>query len=199
MMCFLKGRIKIFLAVVMILLSCVMSSCGSTTLRGTYVSPGGSWVYVFSAEEKNAGSFEIYENGEKVGDEGRRYVNKWTLEEDILTMTRNDDEWYFKVYGDVLVEISDKDEEPDMAEYIAPSGKTFNWKYGHYEFYEDGTVYDSSGYYHRSGNYYVKDNIIYVKLGYVNSNIYYEPEYEPYFYIYNGDYIAYAWEVYIKK
>ena len=187
----------------LILLCQTMSACGFGKFKGTYENLRSTRTYVFKYDKDNSGTFEMYDDGEKVGNSNMRYINTWNIQDNVLTLTRNHEVWaYYKVYADVLVAIDDVDEEPDMWEYIAPKGKTFNWKYNGYEFFENGTVSkNSSSYYPAIGNYYVEDNIIFVKLRYTSSNIIYqpEPEYEPLFYIYNGDSIIWASKILLKK
>ena len=197
---FFKG---ILVSAVFVTLWLMMCSCGAGSFNGTYDSITSNRSYVFEHDKDNTGNFEMYDDGEKVGDSNKRYENTWELKDDVLIMKRNDSVYgYYKVFGDVLVEIKNEESDPEMFEYIAPKGKKFDWEYGAYEFYKNGTVYEYSKYsgMSRSGDYYVDNNIIYAKLDYSNANIYgYEAEYEPLFYIYNNEYIAVASDVLIKK
>ena len=167
-----------------------LSACTVGRFEGTYEGLRGSWDYVFAADSKNSGTFEIYEDGQLVGKENIRYINSWTLENEVLTLIRDEEKtYYFKIYDNAIIEISSTDSLPKYSDHIAPKGDRFNYKIGNYTFNEDGTVKDR----YNEGNYYKNGNIIYCNLNTSDGHYY------PLFFIYDSDYIADASDVYIKQ
>lgn len=162
---------------------------GKISYSGSLKHLNGSWTYVLTETDTNSGTFEIYEDGRKVGKENIRYSNFWKVENDVLTLESdiNSIEFpeYYKLYNGCFIEISDINGNPIHYKYVAPKGNTFNYEIGGYTFYDNGRVVDS----YSSGEYYRENNIIYTNL--------YSDEYYPLFYIYNDEYIEKASNVLI--
>lgn len=155
---------------------------------GTFVGLGGSWDFVFHNDDENSGTFEIYEEGKKVGRENIRYINTWSLEDNILSLIRDEStSYYYMVFDGFLIELDDKDSEPDYTNYIAPEGDRFDYHIGHYWFESNGSVSDE----YVGGSYYREDNIIYCNL--------YSEEYYPIYYIYNDNYIVDSGDVLLES
>ncbi len=166
-----------------------LSACTIGGFKGKYEGLRGSWDYVFKSDSRNSGTFEIYEDGKIVGEENIRYTNSWTLENDVLTLIRDEEKiYYFKIYDNAIIEISSTDSSPKYSDYIAPKGDSFDYKIGNYIFNEDGTVED----YYNKGEYYKDGNIIYSNLNTLDAHYY------PLFYIYDSDHIADASDVCIR-
>ena len=168
----------------------LLSSCSVGGFNGEYEGLRANWDYVFKNDSKDSGTFEIYEEGDLLGEENIRYSNSWTLKEDVLTLIRSEDKtYYFKIYDNAIIEISSPDTLPKYYEYIAPKGDSFNYKIDTYIFYEDGTIEDPYG----KGQYFKDGNTIYCNIHVPDE------EYFPLFYIYDTDHIADAADVCIKR
>ena len=186
----MKGKRNLTMTVFAMFFILSLSACTIGGFGGEYEGLRGSWDYVFKSESRDSGTFEIYEDGEVVGKENIRYTNSWTLENDVLTLIRDDEKtYYFKIYDDAIIEISSRDSSPKYSDYIAPKGDSFDYKIGGYIFNEDGTVEDR----YNKGEYYKNGNIIYCNLNTSDGHYY------PVFYIYNTDYIADASDVCIRQ
>ncbi len=177
-----------------------LAGCGGNSVSGYYESlDDGKHAYNFIKYEKNSGVFEEYKDGEIINkEENIRITDKWKLVDDVLIL--NDDDNYYKVYDDCLIYISEVDEEPSQYGYIAPKGKRFNYTIGAIKFFDDGTFYLTVQH-SLHGEYYVENNIIYMKwIDVPKENApYYSSEYEPGFYLYDDDHIIDAGRVWIKK
>ena len=179
---------------------------GKISVAGTYEGFNGT-RYVLKETAENRGTFEVYdiETGDK------KYVNDrktWELSEegDLLTLHFGSDDVSFKVYKKYIVQRENGSEynEPYLYGKTAPNGKTFYWEFGGYTFKSDGLLYqerikyevEGSTYYKRTyeeqvGEYRVKNNMIQIKK---TDSV----DFEDYLYIYDGDHIAYADDVYTK-
>lgn len=197
-----KHYVMLCLAVIVIVIIGVLVGKNSKSLNGRYVSLRNSWTYELKQTDKNSGTFELYDADGEIYKSNKRKT--WSREDNLLILRLGDDENYFLIVDDGLIEIDDDDEEPECAGYIAPRGKFFDYEIGNYEFSADGT-YSISDY---SGKYYVEKNVIYCKqnsyrYSYTYGDTSYTSpwvdfEYEPVFWIYDKNRITYAHNVYLK-
>jgi len=182
-----------------------LTACSASSMKGYYERIDGKYGYEFVETEEDEGKFEKYEDGVVVKrDANKRNTNSWELDDDILIL--NDGQEYFKVYKGYMIAMDDEDEELYKSEYIAPEGDYFNYEISGFEFFNNGTFnYYPNGKGHhyyvngveiptgeRSGEYYRKNNIIYIKYKG-------ETKYRPVYFIYDGDHIIDAGYVWIKK
>ncbi|MBQ8350559.1 MAG: hypothetical protein IJY20_00755 [Clostridia bacterium] len=177
------------------LLVCMLLSfvgCASHPIAGTYkpltdeLFDSKEAKLVLKAKDDESGTFAVYdEDGNPLNASNKRYT--WTFEDNIVTLTQSDDSLYLYVSGNALI-LVDEDGKAELHDYIAPKGKRFDWECNGYVFFDDGT-YTSR---YDNGNYYVKDNTIFV----ASED---DEEYKAKFYIYDDDYITYARYVFLKK
>lgn len=182
-------KFKLIAAVFAVLFVLSLSACSAGGFEGKYEGLRGSWDYEFKQDSKDSGTFEIYENGNRVGKENIRYINSWTLDNDVLTLVRDEETtYYFKIYDNAIIEISSPNSSPKYSDHIAPDGDSFDYRIGNYIFNEDGTVEDR----YSKGQYYKQENIIYCNLNTLDG------QYYPLFYIYDTDHIADASDVCLR-
>jgi len=198
-----------------------MGACASNSFQGTYQNIIYDEKYVFEQGEHNTGTYEYFYNGEQFFEDDDMM---WSIQGDVLILTQEYGEVYFKICDGCLIAIEDKYSEVDMFEFTAPKGETFDWTYSEssdgskYEFHKDGTFtygrYEEfygeesedgdsvscyEDYVQYNGVYSVDNNIIYLEWESTPNENNYEFKNQARFFIYNGTHITDAYYVYVKK